>query len=419
MDSVLMPSEIELFVETMQPHSMKNLGTEQWLEWHNRLQKLNQEALVEAAAVKEEHVQEVLVSYGKAKVLIHEAVLVHIWKYKVLPKLLKLEAEPQCTFIAYSVLYHEAVCVSLLELVMYHASFCEALDDTAVDLLDYVSGVISQLLNAKPRDQPQHRENAEEELFRQRGNLSFEIGIRALSMLRYLTENMDRLPISVCNRVYTTHDVPVLLVEVLHAKPWQHDDKQYHNGKWSQWDGERLAQAEAQVWLTLRHVLLDPECPKYYPITENRRNQLVRLICLMGPHILDQLSPLAELKHWLCRLSCLEEYAAPAKPLLLEPVLEIKERILQECGGKWRRIAEKQLQYIFSDDRDTLQEAAKKLTEAYNTDLIEKFENDDTHTCVNCGKVAIQRCSKCKRSWYCSRACQVDNWQSHKEKCHH
>lgn len=57
--------------------------------------------------------------------LVHEAILINIWKYKVLPKLLKLEPNPESTFIAYSVLYHEGVCVSLLELVMYHTSCCE------------------------------------------------------------------------------------------------------------------------------------------------------------------------------------------------------------------------------------------------------------------------------------------------------
>jgi len=95
------------------------------LEWHHRLQKLNQQAAVEAASLKEEHVKETLVSFGKAAVLVHEAILINIWKHKILPKLLKLEPNPDCTFIAYSILYHEGVSVSLLELVMFHSSCCE------------------------------------------------------------------------------------------------------------------------------------------------------------------------------------------------------------------------------------------------------------------------------------------------------
>lgn len=124
-------------------------------------------------------------------VLIHEVILINIWKNKVLPHLLKLDPHPESTFIGYSVLYHEAVCIALLELVLFHPSCCEALEDNAVDLLDYCYGTVSQLLNINPTEciEP---ETAEKELFRQRNNLSFEIGIRCLSIIRYMSENLDR-----------------------------------------------------------------------------------------------------------------------------------------------------------------------------------------------------------------------------------
>lgn len=81
----------------------------------------------------------------------------------------------------------------------------------------------------------------------------------------------------------------------------------------------------------------------------------------MKPTLLDQLSPLIELKQWLCRLSVTTQPSAPPKPLLLEVVLEIKEKILQQAGGKWKKIAEKQLPFIFTNDKSTLQDVAKKL----------------------------------------------------------
>lgn len=57
------------------------------------------------------------------------------------------------------------------------------------------------------------------------------------------------------------------------------------------------------------------------------------------------------------------------------------------------------------------------LSEAYNTDFLEKFEVKDKHTCKLCGKDAIQRCSRCKNEWYCSRSCQVTHWAQHKDIC--
>lgn len=118
--------------------------------------------------------------------------------------------------------------------------------------------------------------------------------------------------------------------------------------------------AHFQVWLTLRQLLLDEECLKYYPITNHRRVQLMKLIPLMKPTLLDQLSPLLELKHWLCRLSMVEQTASPSRSLLLETLLEIKESIIQECRGKWKKISSKQLPVIFTNDKSVLQDVATK-----------------------------------------------------------
>lgn len=81
--------------------------------------------------------------------------------------------------------------MALLELVLYHPNCCEALEDSAVDLLDYLSGTTSQLL-AITKEDAANKETAEKELSRQRNNLAFEIGIRSLSIVRYLADSIDR-----------------------------------------------------------------------------------------------------------------------------------------------------------------------------------------------------------------------------------
>lgn len=86
----------------------------------------------------------------------------------------------------------------------------------------------------------------------------------------------------------------------------------------------------------------------------------MKLLPIIKPTLLDQLSPLIELKHWLCRLSMVEQTAPPTRPILLEPVLEIKESILQECRGRWKSITEKQLPNIFTNDKNVLKDVAKK-----------------------------------------------------------
>lgn len=41
----------------------------------------------------------------------------------------------------------------------------------------------------------------------------------------------------------------------------------------------------------------------------------------------------------------------------------------------------------------------------------------DTPKCAVCGDEGTSRCGKCKREWYCSRACQAKGWKTHKELC--
>lgn len=314
---------------------------------------------MEASDLKEEYVKECLISNQKMPVLVHEAILISIWKNKILPILLKLDSKTESTFMVYTILYHEAVAIGLLELVLFHSNGSEALGDSAVDLLDYAYDSASQLLVIKVSETPL-KESAVEEIRRHKRALSFDIGIRCLSILRYLSDNLDKLPLNVTSRIYDVQDVPVLLIEILLSKPWVRDGKLYAAGRWKEWDGECLGQAEAQVWLTLYQLLLDKACLSHYPLTESRRNQIMKLQPLLTPLLLDQLSPLLELKQWIYQLSISNQPTAPSKPILLETVLEIKQKILAEGNNKWKKIAQKQYPVIMTKDYKQLVEMAKR-----------------------------------------------------------
>lgn len=38
--------------------------------------------------------------------------------------------------------------------------------------------------------------------------------------------------------------------------------------------------------------------------------------------------------------------------------------------------------------------------------------------CIVCKKPASFHCGKCDTAYYCSRTCQTDDWQTHKQQCH-
>lgn len=87
----------------------------------------------------------------------------------------------------------------------------------------------------------------------------------------------------------------------------------------------------------------------------------MKLLPLMSPVLLDQLSSLMDLKQWLCRISMTDtSSSATTKPVLLEPVMEIKQAILREGEGKWKKIASRQVSVIFNTDPKELMEAAKR-----------------------------------------------------------
>lgn len=59
------------------------------------------------------------------------------------------------------------------------------------------------------------------ELERQKRDLIYRIGLRCISLLNYLINNTKALPISAPKRLVVTHDVPWLLSDLLHFRPWQ------------------------------------------------------------------------------------------------------------------------------------------------------------------------------------------------------
>ena len=49
--------------------------------------------------------------------------------------------------------------------------------------------------------------------------------MKSLTILRYLSENLEDIPLGVTTRFVVTHDVPVLLVQFLEEKPWLRQNK--------------------------------------------------------------------------------------------------------------------------------------------------------------------------------------------------
>ncbi|KAL4226154.1 Zinc finger MYND domain-containing protein 10 [Mactra antiquata] len=434
---VLLPIEAEGCVESLKKFPMKDLGGPQWAAQHEVLEKLNMQAIVNASAQEDEFVKDFLISCDKLTVLIYDLLLTEVWKEKIFPLILETDGfDPKTTFPLYMALYHEATVANLLETTLFYREVCEASDDCVLDLVDYCYRKLTQLVARSEETEEEKDEAVDanqavntlahasslEELEQQDRKLNFEICIKAVSMLRYIVDHLECLPLSAMTRILNTHDIPILLVQLVENPPWNHqkDGKKYKyiDGKWQEVDyadSLKITKIEGQVWLSLFQLLMSQNCMNKYELDTYRKNTILKLRSFLTEPMLDQIPMLGDLQRYLEHLSMMEP-PAPRKEVILEQIPEIRDNILHTNDGKWKKIAKKQIKSFFDPSTSDLKMQAKRWADTYNFDVIEGLLSDPPK-CAVCGQDASKRCSRCQNEWYCRRECQVDHWSKHKQAC--
>ncbi|XP_019402998.1 PREDICTED: zinc finger MYND domain-containing protein 10 isoform X1 [Crocodylus porosus] len=366
-------------------------------------------------------------------VLIEELISVEIWKHKVFPVLCRLkDFKPKSTFPIYLVLHHEASIINLLETVFFHKEICESAEETILDLIDYshrkltllaarsASGEIPDQEKLQPEDLA--NVSSMQELQKQAEMMEFEISLRALSVLRFITDQVESLPLSALTRMLNTHNLPCLFVELLEHCPWSRRTagklKKFENGMWyvvPPEDHAKMTKLDGQVWIALYNLLLSPECQRKYNFDSFNKNQLLKLRTFLTDVLIDQLPNLVEMQRFLSHLAVTEP-VPPKKDLILEQVPIIWDRIIKENSGKWQAIAKHQVKHMFSPSEEELKQQACRWAQTYNLDVMEALVPEKPK-CGMCGSEAAKRCSRCRNEWYCKRECQVQHWQKHKKAC--
>ncbi|KAK1161380.1 zinc finger MYND domain-containing protein 10-like [Acipenser oxyrinchus oxyrinchus] len=432
--AVLFPGESEGYVQSLETYPLKEIGSARWFRQHEYIEKLNMQAILNAtAASQDEFVKEHLISYSKIPTLIYEMISVEIWKHKVFPILCQLQDfNPKSTFPIYMVIHHEATIINLLETVLFHKESCEAAEEAVLDLLDYclrkvtclaAQTVTGEMPTQDKLTQSDHSDTATlQDLQEQNTALEFDISLKALSILRYITDHIDSLTLSTLTRMLNTHNLPCVLVQLVEHCPWSRRTKgqleKYMDGKWYQvpkMDHLKMTKLDGQVWICLLNLLLRPECQQKYDFNDFNKGQLLKLRGFLTEVLIDQLPNLGELQRFLSHLSVTDP--APSKrDLILEQIPEIMDNILKENSGKWKAIAKYQVKQAFNPCDEDLQQHARRLAQTYNLDVMESLIPEKPK-CGFCGSEASKRCSRCQGEWYCRRECQVKHWQKHKKAC--
>ncbi|KAL7731381.1 hypothetical protein ACLKA6_001408 [Drosophila palustris] len=448
------PEELYLFVESIRCFQVRDVGSSKWLEVHEMIIKLSQQAALEVSEHREEEVKEFLISRDKLSVLIHEAYCVNLWKSRVLPHLLEIDPNPQATFLIYTVLYHEAAVVALLDLCLYHPSGCESLQDSVLDLIDYCAQGVAQVIGLVSMGYHENETKVDvdeavlTELERQKRDLIYKIGLRCVSLLNYLADNVSLFHLGAARRLLVTHDIPWLMVDVLCFRPWQRNTnkgmEKFIDEKWtSVEDAAKIIKPEAQAWFCVRQLLLNPQLMENYTLNEARCKQLSKLLGLLHETVLDQLPVLIELKQFVSRLTLSGNTANKKQSLILEDLPQIQKELIKEVEreGGFYQIAQSQDGIFLNNNREEICALATKLTNAYGTEVLCELEqhladlelqkpeakpedsnvangeDEKLHKCGSCQKAAKKKCANCKQVHYCSRECQLKDWPTHKDTC--
>uniref|UniRef100_A0A1B6D126 MYND-type domain-containing protein n=1 Tax=Clastoptera arizonana TaxID=38151 RepID=A0A1B6D126_9HEMI len=428
-DNILCLEEIDVYTSYFKESKIKEVGNLSWFKNHEHLHRLFQQAVLEVSDGREEKVKESLLIHGKIKNLVCEAICISVWRELLLPKIISQDNTIEDVFPLYTVMYQETIALGLLQTVLFHPDSTNSLGDSAMDLIDYchdsiISLIKRPLTKAMPKEDIKNELNLEEELDYYGSLISLDVAMRSVCIIRYISENFKELPVGIISKFYNKYDFPAILTKLLETKPWFSVNKNgnkyiFSDSRWitvKEFDEEEIPKVEAQVWLCLRHIILDTNFLKYYELNDFKQREICKLLGCLHDSVLEQISPLTELKYFLSQLSVtnVSSQQSQRAPLILEVEADYRNILLAYTHSNLKKLVNKQAAAFSGLDNNQLQEIAKSLATAYNSlDMIDP----EVAKCANCGNPAPKRCSRCKSEWYCGRECQVNRWNKHRPTC--
>eukprot|EP01083_Nonionella_stella_P273011 926092_1 len=419
--------EAECYVQSLEPFGVDLVGSERWLRQHDMLEKLNIQAHHSAISRHDEFVVELFCSEEKIPVLIHELLVIEIWKEKVFP-ILKSEVSESASIKLYMVLFHEAALCNLLEVLMFHSEMIESAGESLLELVDYCYRKVT-MLNTESFDKFADKldpkkvsdEELEHTLTRQHDTIAMSVCAASIVIFRFLTDQIQLLPLGVLTRILNTNDMVLALIPLLTERQFtrrsEKGSEKFAEKKWEIVKPEdylKLSKMEVQLWIAIYNLLMDNDCRAKYDLNSCRRDRILTIKSHLNGVLVDQLPILVDFRRFIEELSIMNPPEIDSQSnLVLEMVPEVRDKMLK--SNDWEAIAERQLETVFRDDPEERRKEMERFAATYNLDALDDVLEDPK--CARCGEPAEKRCARCRLEWYCSRACQVGAWANHKRVC--
>ena len=392
MSLLVMPPEAESMIEMLRTFGVEDVGSADWHRQRESLERLNLQAHHNVQSKSDEFVKSYLISLDKVTTIVHELLVMEVWREKVLPKLDKscFESSIAHTNI-YLALYHEAILVNLLESVLFYRETCEAMSEISLlEIVDYCLRRIQYLNSKTARDDAEYKDkdvktlmsmSARDDLDERHAEIRLSMSFCSLSILRYLTEYMNELDLCVMARLLDTHDVIVQLVPLMEEKPWirrrmfkgKYITEIHEKGSWREQDAadrQKVTSLDAQIWLSLNNLIVDHRARSKYEYDDFRKNTVIRLKRFFNEILFDQLPLLKDLQRVIDEIILMATpSAADIKQgrLILETVPEMRTALLK--SQNWNTVASAQSKQQFGSG----EEAERSTRERMKT-MMESFD---------------------------------------------
>lgn len=124
---------------------------------------------------------------------------------------------------------------NILEVMLFHRTACEGADDILVELIDYCYRKFTNLCHKcenlpdgqylRPDEKVSAsdllaKEDPGKELDQKFDEIEFTCSMSCFSLIRFISDHMDSLPVPIIHQMMENNDIPCILVPLLEFKPW-------------------------------------------------------------------------------------------------------------------------------------------------------------------------------------------------------
>ncbi|KAH9586107.1 hypothetical protein LSM04_001655 [Trypanosoma melophagium] len=356
--NALSPAEVEILVQQLKPIPIERVGTAEWKEQREAIERLNMCTHSNAVQKKDDPVKAFLIEHEKLPVLLHELLVMEVWRQRVLPLVVDVMAQNPTAMYMY--VYYEMVLLNLFECIAFHEEVVEALDEDILELLSYCWRQVSRLFAEKdlnkartqPTPQEIQEESPKQHVERQLEHQRIQRAMTSLSILWFIIDRLSQLPLAVSTAVFIQHDLVLGLAEVVMLQPWlrrgtagilqKYTAGEYKNVTPS--DALIVCTPEAHTWFALHKLLCDPECRRRYPYTQSTKELILRIRRFLNDTLVDQIPALTSLQRALEELALLQPPSGTEakfkSSLIIEQVPRIMTAIETARKNRWEDIVE-------------------------------------------------------------------------------